>query len=570
MTNNRHATETSTDAVIAPCSGRQLLANPLFNKGTAFTQQERVELGMVGMLPPQVSTLEEQLERCYNAYQHKQTDLERHIYLRALQDRNETLFYALVEQHLVDMMPIIYTPTVGLACQQFSQIYRQFRGLFLTWPERESMDQVLDNGACGRNIEVIVVTDAERILGLGDQGAGGMGIPIGKLSLYTVCGGIDPATTLPITLDVGTDNAERLADPLYIGWRHPRLRGAEYDDFIERFVQAVKQHFPNAILQWEDFAQANAARLLQRYQDSLCTFNDDIQGTASVTLGALLSAARISGVPLVEQRVVIFGAGSAGCGIAAQLVGAMQQQGLSAEQANARVYLINRGGLLTDTSHEPTPAQQPFLKPSASLADWGEDGEGHIGLEAVVRQVHPTVLIGVSGQGGAFSETVIRDMAAHVERPVVFPLSNPTSKVEVSPEWLLKWSDGRALVATGSPFADLEQDGRVRPVAQCNNAYIFPGIGLGVLAAGAKRIPDALFTRAAEALAEFPKDDPGAVLPSLAQIREVSVHIANAVARQAVQLGLCEAATDEELQRRIQQRLWEPKYRETHLADSKS
>jgi len=554
------------NVMLAPCKGRQLLANPLYNKGTAFSIEERIELGMEGLLPPQVSTLDEQLERCYNAYNEKHTDLERHIYLRALQDRNETLFYALVERHMVEMLPIIYTPTVGLACQKFSQIYRQFRGLFLTWPERDGMDRVLENGACGRNIEIIVVTDAERILGLGDQGAGGMGIPIGKLSLYTACGGIDPATTLPVVLDVGTDNAERLADPLYVGWRHPRLRGDDYDAFVEQFVAAVKTHFPNAILQWEDFAQANAARLLERYQDSLCTFNDDIQGTASVTLGALLSATRISGVPLTGQRIVIFGAGSAGCGIAAQLIDAMQRQGLSLTEARARVFLINRSGLLTDATADPTPAQQPLLQPHSLLAGWGADGEGRVGLEQVVRQVHPTVLIGVSGQGGAFTEEVITEMAAHTERPIVFPLSNPTAKVEISPQWLMEWSGGRALVATGSPFPDLEQGGRVRAVAQCNNAYIFPGVGLGVLAVGAKRIPDTLFSSAAEALAAYPCDHDDEILPPLERIRDVSLHIARAVARRAIADGLCASLDDNELERRIQARLWEPRYRPTMLA----
>ena len=549
-----------------PCSGRQLLSNPLFNKGTAFSTAERVELGMEGLLPPRVSTLDEQLERCYQAYQEKQTDLERHIYLRALQDRNETLFYALVSRYLVEMLPIIYTPTVGLACQRFSQIYRQYRGLFVPWPERGSIDRILENGACGRHIEVIVVTDAERILGLGDQGAGGMGIPIGKLSLYTVCGGVDPATTLPVLLDVGTDNAERLADPLYVGWRHPRIRGEEYEAFVEQFVEGIMRHFPNAILQWEDFAQPNAARLLERYRDRLCTFNDDIQGTAAVTLGALLSAADIVATPLQEQRVVIFGAGSAGCGIAHQLSLAMQEAGLSATEAHARIHLINRKGLLTDATTAPTPEQRPFLKPTTLLEGWGEDGQGHIGLEPVVRQVRPTILIGVSGQGGAFTEEVIREMAAHVERPVIFPLSNPTSKAEVSPEWVMAWSDGRAVVATGSPFPDLEQGGVQRPVAQCNNAYIFPGIGLGVLAVNGTRISDAMFTTAARALAAFPKQDPGAVLPSLEQIREVSVVIATAIARRAVADGLGDWIADDEIDQRIQERLWEPRYKPVRLA----
>ncbi len=540
--------------------GRQLLTHPLYNKGTAFTRDERIELELEGLLPPEISTIEQQMERCWLSYQEKCSDLERHIYLRALQDRNETLYYALLEAHLVEMLPIIYTPTVGLACQRFSHIYRQFRGLFLSWPERDSIDRVLENGASGRDIEVIVVTDAERILGLGDQGAGGMGIPIGKLALYTACGGIDPGTTLPILLDVGTDNPERLDDPLYVGWRHARLRGEPYDAFIAQFVAAVKRRFPKAILQWEDFAQANAARLLAQYRDQLCSFNDDIQGTAAVTLGALMAAGHISGEPLRRQRVVIFGAGSAGCGIAEQLVLAMVEQGLSEVEARGRVWLIRRSGLLTDRTSDPTPSQRPFLQAHQTVIDWGLHDGDHVGLAEVVHHVRPTTLIGVSGQAGAFGETVIREMAAGVERPIVFPLSNPTSRVEVTPADLMQWTDGRAVVATGSPFPDLEQHGTLRPVAQCNNAYIFPGVGLGVLASGARRISDGLFTEAAKALAAYPHPEGEAILPPLESIRDVSTHIARAVAREAVREGLAESIDDAVLDARIDERLWEPRY----------
>ncbi len=405
----------------------------------------------------------------------------------ALQDINETLFYRVLLDHLAEMMPIIYTPTVGLACERFSHILRRPRGLFISYAERDQIGAILENAASPR-VEVIVVTDRERILGLGDQGAGGMGIPIGKLSLYTACGGIHPATTLPILLDVGTNNAERLRDPLYIGWRHERVGGQDYDDFVEAFVQAVKQKFPRVLLQWEDFAQAHAGPLLERYRDQLCTFNDDIQGTAAVTTGTLLAAVALAGGSLSEPRVAILGAGSAGCGIAEQLVAAMIREGLTEAEGRARFFLIDRPGLL----HDGLPGLQTFQRRLAQTKDrvarWRSAEGQPITMLDVVKNGRPTILIGTSGQPGTFTEEIVRAMSEYVERPIIFPLSNPTSRAEATPADLIAWTAGRALIATGSPFEDVTYDGRRFPIAQCNNSYVFPGLGLGILASGAQRV----------------------------------------------------------------------------------
>ena len=471
------------DVLEVPFTGQLLLERSVFNKGTAFTPDERRELGLLGLLPPHQETLDQQVTRAYEAYQEKSTDLERHIYLRQLQDTNGTLFYRLLLDHLPELMPIIYTPTVGLACQRFSHIMRRPRGLFIAYPERGEIDTILDNAASPQ-VEVIVVTDGERILGLGDQGAGGMGIPIGKLSIYIACGGIHPATTLPIQLDPGTNNRERLDDPLYIGWRHERIAGAEYDAFVDAFVQAVKRRFPRVLLQWEDFAQHNANRLLERYRDQLCTFNDDIQGTAAVTTGALLAAVAVTGRPLRDHTVAILGAGSAGCGIAEQLVAAMVEEGLPEAEARSRFFPIDRQGLLHDGMNGLLPFQRKLAQPKDRVIGWRRGDDKPIELLDVIEHAHPTILIGVSGQPHTFTEGAVRAMARYAERPIVFPLSNPTSRVEATPAELIAWTDGRALIATGSPFDDVEYGGRRHPIAQCNNSYIFPGVGLGVRAVG--------------------------------------------------------------------------------------
>ena len=481
--------------------GHLLLERPLLNKGTAFTRQERRELGLLGLVPPAEETLEEQESRALSAYKAKDSDLERHIYLRQLQDQNETLFYRLLFDHLAEMMPIVYTPTVGLACEKFSHIYRRPRGLFIAYPERDHMEEILDNAASPQ-VEVIVVTDGERVLGLGDQGAGGMGIPIGKLSLYTACGGIHPAKTLPIMLDVGTNNRERLDDPLYVGWRHERISGPDYDAFIERFVTAVATRFPSVLLQWEDFAQQHAGVILDRYRDRLCTFNDDIQGTGAVAAGTLVAAVGVAGGRLRDQQVVILGAGSAGCGVAEQIVAFMVSEGLPERQARERFFLLNRKGVLHDGFSDLREYQRRFAQPRERVAGWGTGPEGAITLLDVVRQVHPNILIGASGQAGAFTEEVVRTMAEHVDRPIIFPLSNPTSRAEATPADLISWTDGRALIATGSPFEAVLYKGRRYPIAQCNNSYVFPGVGLGVLAVGARKVTDAMFNAAARALAD--------------------------------------------------------------------
>ncbi|HEV3021524.1 MAG TPA: NAD-dependent malic enzyme, partial [Pirellulales bacterium] len=517
--------------------------------------------GLHGLLPPAEETLDEQSARAFEAYGMKATDLERHIYLRQLQDSNTTLFYRLLLDHLAEMMPIVYTPTVGLACETFSHIYRRPRGLFVAYPERERIDEILDNAASPQ-VEVIVVTDGERILGLGDQGAGGMGIPIGKLSLYTACGGINPATTLPIVLDVGTNNRERLVDPFYIGWRHERITGKEYDAFIDAFAQAVKRKFPRVLLQWEDFAQSHAGPILERYRDQLCTFNDDIQGTAAVTTGTLLAAVAVAGGKLRDQRIAIFGAGSAGCGIAEQLVAAMVEEGLTDREARDRFFLIDRPGLLHDGLTGLAPFQQKFVQPRDRVAGWPVGGDV-IGLIDVVRNARPTILLGVSGQPGTFTEAVVRAMAEHVDRPIIFPLSNPTSRAEATPADLVPWTEGRALVATGSPFDDVSYGGRRIPFAQCNNSYIFPGMGLGILAAGARRVSDRMFMAAARELAKFSPalhDAATSLLPPLAESRRVSRAIALAVAAAAQRDGLAPACPPAELERLIDAKTWHPRY----------
>jgi malate dehydrogenase (oxaloacetate-decarboxylating) len=548
------------DTFEVPFRGQLLLERPLLNKGTAFTQEERRTLGLHGLLPPVEETLDEQSARSYEAYGAKETDLERHIYLRQLQDTNETLFYRLLLDHLAEMMPIVYTPTVGLACEKFSHIYRRPRGLFISYAERDHIDAILENAAIPR-VDVIVVTDGERILGLGDQGAGGMGIPIGKLSLYTACGGIHPATTLPILLDVGTNNEERLRDPLYIGWRHERIGGTDYDQFVDAFVKAVTRKFPRVLLQWEDFAQTHAGPLLERYRDRLCTFNDDIQGTAAVTTGTLLAAVARAGGRLRDQRVAILGAGSAGCGIAEQLVAAMVEEGLTDAEARARFFLIDRPGLLHDGLEGLRTFQRRLAQPKDRVAPWRSAEGQPIGLLDVVRHARPTILIGTSGQPGTFTQQIVRAMNEYAVRPIIFPLSNPTSRAEATPADLVAWSDGRALVATGSPFEDVIYDGRRIPIAQCNNSYIFPGLGLGILASGARCVSDSMFMAAARALANYSTASrDGPLLPALAESRQVSRAIALAVAAAAQREGNAKDRQDDEIERLIDAKMWQPRY----------
>jgi len=543
-------------------SSYQILNDPVLNKGTAFSNEERDRLHLHGLLPPSIATLEEQVGRRLKAFRAQHTDLDKYVFLRSLQDTNETLFYALLVQNLEEMMPIVYTPTVGLGCQRFSEIYRKPRGLFLSLPHKDRIRQILAHPRYD-GIEVIVVTDGERILGLGDQGAGGMGIPIGKLSLYIGCGGIHPGATLPIMLDVGTDNADRLADPLYVGWHHARVGGAEYDAFIEEFVSAVEERWPHVLLQWEDFAKNNATRLLDRYRNRLCTFNDDVQGTAAIATGAVLSAMAVTGLAMEQQRIVVVGAGSAGCGISDLLLKTMIASGVDPDLARRRFYLVDRDGLLMEGMNGLAPFQLPFAQPRDAVAGWSSQGTGGIGLLDVISNAKPTVLIGVSGQAGAFSEAAVREMARHVARPAIFPLSNPTSKSEATPQDLMAWTDGRVVMGTGSPFAPIMRDGASFKTDQTNNSYIFPGVGLGAIAVKARLVTDGMFMAAARTVAELSpaRHDPqGHLLPPVSALRETAYHVAIAVAAQAIAEGVSDLSPDTDLGQLIDARMWRPVY----------
>ncbi|WP_345828245.1 NAD-dependent malic enzyme [Erwinia sp. HDF1-3R] len=545
-----------------PYAGPILLEFPLLNKGSAFSVEERNDFNLNGLLPETVETIEEQAQRAWRQFEDFKNDNDKHVYLRNIQDTNETLFYRLLDNHLEEMMPIIYTPTVGAACEHFSEIYRRARGLFISYPNRGSIEDMLQN-ATKQNVKVIVVTDGERILGLGDQGIGGMGIPIGKLSLYTACGGISPAYTLPVVLDVGTNNQQLLNDPLYMGWRHPRITGEEYDNFVNEFIQAVKSRWPNVVLQFEDFAQKNAMPLLERYRDEVCCFNDDIQGTAAVTLGTLIAASRAAGSTMSEQTVVFLGAGSAGCGIAEQIIAQMKSEGLSDEEARGRVYMVDRFGLLTDKQPNLLNFQTKLVQKSEKLTHWDVASDS-LSLLDVVRNARPDILIGVSGQPGLFSEEIVREMHKHCPRPIVMPLSNPTSRVEATPQDILAWTEGAALVATGSPFSPVLLKEKTYPIAQCNNSYIFPGIGLGVIASGATRVTDSMLMAASRALADcspLVNDGSGPVLPEVKDIQGVSKVIAMAVGKAAQLAGVAVVTSEDVLSKSIAANFWLPQYR---------
>ncbi|GAB2914158.1 NAD-dependent malic enzyme [Rheinheimera gaetbuli] len=544
-------------------AGSALLETPLLNKGSAFTAEERLAFNLAGLLPPRYETIEEQVSRAYLQYKSFDTAINKHIYLRAIQDNNETLFYSLLQQHLEEMLPIVYTPTVGDACEQFSDIYRSARGLFISYQDRHQLDDVLRN-ATKRKVKVIVVTDGERVLGLGDQGIGGMGISIGKLSLYTACGGISPAYTLPVMLDVGTNNEKLLNDPMYMGLRQKRVSQVEYDEFVDLFIQAVKRRWPEAIIQFEDFAQPNAMPLLQRYRDEICCFNDDIQGTAAVTVGTLLAACRSKNARLSEQKVVFVGAGSAGCGIAEQVISQMVAEGISEQQARGQIYMIDRFGLLTDTTPGLRDFQQALVQSSAAIEDWSYSSE-FPSLRDVMNCARPGILIGVSGQPGLFTEAVVRAMKKGCDTPIVFPLSNPSRQVEATPEQVIKWTDGDVIIATGSPFKPVNYQGKTYTIAQCNNSYIFPGIGLGVLACKARIISDEMLRAASKTLADaspLANSGSGGLLPAFTELSALSKHIAFNVAKVAMQQGLALALDDEQLQQKIEQNFWTPQYRQ--------
>ena len=545
-----------------PHSGPSLLETPLLNKGSAFTADERATFNLTGLLPPRYESIEEQVERAYMQYCSFSEPLNKHIYLRAIQDNNETLFYRLVQAHIDEMMPIIYTPTVGDACEQFSDIYRSSRGLFVSYEERHELDDILRN-ATKRKVKVIVVTDGERILGLGDQGIGGMGIPIGKLSLYTACGGISPAYTLPVMLDVGTNNEKLLNDPMYMGSRHPRIAQEEYDEFIDMFIKSVKRRWPEAMIQFEDFAQPNAMPILKKYRDEVCCFNDDIQGTAAVTLGTILAACKMKKQTLSQMKVVFVGAGSAGCGIAEMLIAQMRREGLSDEQARKQVFMIDRFGLVTEGMEGLRDFQEKLQQKREDLVEWQFSGD-YPSLLDVVNCAQPDVLIGVSGQPGLFTEQVVKAMKKHCELPIIFPLSNPSRQVEARPEQVIEWTEGEVIIATGSPFKPVEYQGKSYPVAQCNNCYIFPGIGLGVIASKAKLISDEMLMAASNALADnspLATTGKGELLPPLTEITNLSKQIAFAVGKMAMEQSLTLEMSDEALRDRIEKHFWQAEYR---------
>ncbi len=546
-----------------PYAGPSLLETPLLNKGSAFTKEERSNFNLTGLLPPRYETIDEQAERAYRQFSSFNTNINKHIYLRAIHDNNETLFFKLVQNNLAEMMPIIYTPTVGDACEQFSDIYRSSRGLFISYEDRFNIDDMLRN-ATKNKVKVIVVTDGERILGLGDQGIGGMGIPIGKLSLYTACGGISPAHTLPVMLDVGTNNRKLLDDPMYMGARHKRIDQDSYDEFVELFISAVKRRWPHVMLQFEDFAQPNAMPLLQKYRDRICCFNDDIQGTASVTVGTLLAACRSKGVKLSEQRVAFVGAGSAGCGIAEQIISQMVSEGIPAEQARSQVFMVDRFGLLTQGMANLRDFQEKLVQAVEAIKGWDIAGE-YATLIEVMHGAKPDILIGVSGQAGLFTEQVITAMQVHCDMPIIFPLSNPSRQVEATPSQVINWTKGQVIIATGSPFEPVEYEGKIFPIAQCNNSYIFPGIGLGVVAANISRITDEMLQVASETLAAaspLANNESNHLLPPLTAIAELSRDIAFAVAQVAFKQNLALPMSEEELLDKIDRNFWKPIYRQ--------
>jgi malic enzyme len=546
--------------VQVPWRGAPLLAHPMYNKSTAFTPEEREAFGLSGLLPAAVSTMEQQAQRAYGNIARKTDPLERYIGLAALQDRNEHLFYRVLLDHLEELVPIVYTPTVGRACQEFSRIFRRARGLWIT-PEQQGRVYEALGHAPFEDVRLIVVTDNQSILGLGDQGAGGMPIPVGKLALYTAAAGIHPARTLPVSLDVGTDNPALLQDDLYLGWRHPRLHGARYDALADEFVHAVKRRFPQAVLQWEDFSKGNAFALLERYRKVLPSFNDDIQGTAAVALAGILAAGRASGRDLRAQRIVILGAGAAGAGIGRLLRDALRRAGVSGTALSEAVAVLDSHGLVLEGSGGAADAYRRELAWPAALADkHGLGGHEPRDLAAVVRQLRPTVLIGVSGAPASFTEAIVREMARHVERPAIFPMSNPTSQSEATPSDVLAWTDGRALVATGSPFPPVIYEGRVLRIGQGNNAFIFPGVGLGALVARAREITDGMFTAAASRLADLVRPEDlaaGSLFPPIALLRLVTAEIAMAVAREA---GVGRPLDDTELEATVRASMWEPVY----------
>jgi malate dehydrogenase (oxaloacetate-decarboxylating) len=543
--------------------GFDILHTPQINKGTAFTIEERRALGLTGLLPPAVLTMEQQAERAYELFRKQSDDLARNTFLTALQDRNETLFFHLLGGHIVEMLPVIYTPTVGLAIQQYSHQYRRPRGIFLSIDRPDEIEEALSSAEAGPDdVDLIVASDAEAILGIGDWGVGGIDICVGKLAVYTAAAGIDPSRAIPVMLDVGTDRQALLDDPLYLGYRHPRVRGEKYHAFIDKFIATALRLYPNALLHWEDFGAVNARWILNAYRSLICTFNDDVQGTAGIVLAAVMAALNVSGGRIREQKIVIFGAGTAGCGIADLVRNAMTNDGLSAEAAARQFWCVGRHGLLIDEMGDLRDFQRPYARPAAEVAEWKVDGERGITLAEVVRRIQPTILIGSSAVAGAFTESIVRQMAEGTPRPVVLPLSNPTALAEAVPADLIRWTGGKALIATGSPFDSVIYNGTTFTIGQANNAMLFPGLGLGTIVTRARLVSDGMFTAAACAIAEM-VDAPqlgASILPAVANVREVSVRVAIAVAEHAVREGLARV-NPPNLEAAIREAIWEPRYR---------
>jgi malate dehydrogenase (oxaloacetate-decarboxylating) len=546
---------------ITTARGLEVLRDPLLNKDTAFTSEERAGLGLDGLLPSAVTTLEEQVPRAYRQYRAQPSDLEKNVYLTALHDRNEVLFYRLLSEHLREMLPVVYDPTVGQAIKQYSHEYRRPRGVYLSVDDPGGIRRAFQNlGLGAEDVDLIVASDAEEILGIGDWGVGGIDIAVGKLAVYTAAAGIDPARVIPVALDVGTNNRGLLDDPSYLGNRHPRERGQRYDEFVDDYVTAATEMFPNALLHWEDFGPGNGRRILTRYTDRICTFNDDMQGTGAIVLAALLSAVRVGGTPLRDQRIVVFGAGTAGIGIADQLRDAMVRGGLDRDAATRRVWAVDRQGLLTEDMTDLRDYQQPYARPAAEVSDWRREGGG-VGLAEVVARARPTMLIGTSTAHGAFTEAIVTEMATHVARPIIFPLSNPTERIEAMPADLIRWTDGKALVTTGIPVHPVTHRGVTHAIGQANNALLYPGLGLGAIVARARRVSDGMFQAAAEAVAGMVDvGTPGAsLLPQVDDLREVSATVGTAVAERAAREGLARADLPDP-SRQVREAMWQPVY----------
>ena len=541
------------DSIELSLEPSEILDNPLINKGTAFTEEERDSLGLHGLLPYHVSTMEEQVVRRYANFMERPSQLAKYTFLSSLQNRNEILFYRLVLEHISEMLPLIYTPTVGDVSLDYSLMYHQHRGIYLSYPLKDKIEEIIAN-LPNQEIDVVVATDGERILGLGDVGVGGMAIPLGKLALYTLFGGIHPGRSLPIMLDVGTNNQELLNNPLYIGWRHPRVSGDEYYAFIETFVKALKKRFPKVLLQWEDFAKPHARPLLEKYRGQICSFNDDIQGTAAVVLGGILSAVKHAKKRLKQQKIAMLGGGSAGLGIANLIVRAMVQEGLSEEEARKNFYIVDIDGLIHTHLDRIDPEQMKFAHSFDEVKSWARSPHGKIALLDVIQHAKPTILIGVSAQPNAFTEDIVKTMASYTQRPIIFPLSNPTSRCEAKPDDLIRWTNGNAIIATGSPFSPVDFDGKKYHVPQCNNVYIFPGVGLGVVASGIQKVTDEMFIRAAEVLSDHSpmiKDPEAGLFPDLETLRDVSRAIAIAVGT---------IANEKHIAERVDRKMWFPDY----------